>query len=321
DDVVDGVAHQRQQVDDARGRHAELGDDRLVAVQLAAAHGVDQLDAAAAGERLHQLCEVLVACGDGDVAALARRLQRQGADDVVGLDPGDAQHREAERLHDVAHRLDLRAQVVGHRRAVGLVLGIQVVAEGLAGGVEHEGGAVRLLLERGAQHVDHPEQRAGGLAGGVGQRRQRVEGAVQVGRAVDQDEAVRGPLGHAPILRGGAGHNRVDPPRSPAMRNLPSVAASVVVSLLLAACASSGEALPVPQTAGDPPPVPEGAVEAVRTADNGDVIHEYRVGGQLVMVKVVPMRGVTYYIVDRDGDGRLDPREEAPVTWFKLYGW
>lgn len=105
------------------------------------------------------------------------------------------------------------------------------------------------------------------------------------------------------------------------MRSLPSVAASVVVSLLLAACASSGEALPVPQTAGDPPPIPEGAVEAVRTADNGDVIHEYRVGGQLVMVKVVPMRGVTYYIVDRDGDGRLDPREEAPVTWFKLYGW
>ena len=101
------------------------------------------------------------------------------------------------------------------------------------------------------------------------------------------------------------------------MRILPPLAAV----LLLAACASRGEALPVPQTGGDPPAIPEGAVEAVITADNGDVIHEYRVAGQLRMVKVVPARGVTYYIVDRDGDGRLDPREESPVTWFKLYGW
>ena len=105
------------------------------------------------------------------------------------------------------------------------------------------------------------------------------------------------------------------------MRMLPSVVASAAVSLLLAACASRGEALPVPRTAGDPPAIPEGAVEAVRPADNGDVIHEYRVGGQLKVVKVVPLRGPTYYLVDSDGDGHLDPRDEAPVTWFKLYGW
>jgi len=91
--------------------------------------------------------------------------------------------------------------------------------------------------------------------------------------------------------------------------------------LLLTACASTGGDLP--EAAGETPVIPEGAVEAVRTADNGDVIHEYRVGGQLRVVKVVPFRGPTYYIVDRDGDGRIDPREggEAPVTWFQLYGW
>ena len=101
------------------------------------------------------------------------------------------------------------------------------------------------------------------------------------------------------------------------MRVLPPLAAL----LLLTACASRGDAIAVPEAAGETPVIPEGAVEAVRTADNGDVIHEYRVSGQLRMVKVVPARGVTYYIVDRDGDGRLDPREESPVTWFKLYGW
>src|SRR5690606_13364353 len=45
------------------------------------------------------------------------------------------------------------------------------------------------LLERGAQHVHHPEQRPGRLAVGIGQRRQRVEGAEQVRGSVDQHES------------------------------------------------------------------------------------------------------------------------------------
>jgi len=92
--------------------------------------------------------------------------------------------------------------------------------------------------------------------------------------------------------------------------------------LLLAACASSGEALPVPQTGDAELPVPEGAVEAVHTEDNGDMVYEYRVQGQLRMVKVVPARGPIYYLVDRDGDGRIDPTSgDAPVTYYKLFGW
>ena len=103
------------------------------------------------------------------------------------------------------------------------------------------------------------------------------------------------------------------------MRVLPPLAAL----LLLTACASRGDAIAVPEAAGETPVIPEDAVEAVRTADNGDVIHEYRVGGQLRVVKVVPFRGPTYYIIDRNGDGQIDPRDggEAPVTWFQLYGW
>ena len=112
--------------------------------------------------------------------------------------------------------------------------------------------------------------------------------------------------------------------RKPAT-NLPNAMLRRVLPLVLAAsvaaCASGGEALPVPQT-GDIPEIPADAVAAERTEANGDVVTEYRVAGQLRMVKVVPFRGPTYYLVDRDGDGRMDPAKgEVPATWFKLFSW
>ena len=83
-------------------------------------------------------------------------------------------------------------------------------------------------------------------------------------------------------------------------------------ALMLAACA----------TMQPDPEVPEDAVAATRTEANGDVVTEYRVQGQLRMVKVVPFRGPAYYLVDRDGDGKMDPlKGDAPVTYYKLYGW
>ena len=95
---------------------------------------------------------------------------------------------------------------------------------------------------------------------------------------------------------------------------------SLAAALLLSACASGGA--PLPRGAANAPEIPEGAVEAVRTEANGDTIHEYRVAGQLSMVKVVPARGPTYYLVDRNGDGKVDVEEgEVPATYFKLFGW
>jgi hypothetical protein len=66
--------------------------------------------------------------------------------------------------------------------------------DGVVKGIRPPGGTVEFCetreqaLERGAQHVDHPEHRARRLAGGVGQRRQRMEGAVQVGGAIHQHQ-------------------------------------------------------------------------------------------------------------------------------------
>jgi hypothetical protein len=143
--------------------------------------------------RVDQLAQVLVAAGDHGVDPALGRHARQRSDDVVGLDARHVQHLPSQQLHHLVDRRDLRAQVVGHRRTVGLVLGIQVVAEGLARCVEHArrivGAHVPAQL---LHHVDHPADRAGGGAGWVArdgpQVGHGVEGAVQIARAVDQEQ-------------------------------------------------------------------------------------------------------------------------------------
>ncbi|PZO64508.1 MAG: DUF2782 domain-containing protein [Pseudoxanthomonas suwonensis] len=88
---------------------------------------------------------------------------------------------------------------------------------------------------------------------------------------------------------------------------------SLPMLLLLAACASTG---------ARPDGIPADAEEAVRTMPNGDVITEYRVAGQMRAVKVVPARGPTYYLYDRDGDGLVDKAgDNPPQTYYELFKW
>ena len=87
----------------------------------------------------------------------------------------------------VVQRLDLAAQVVRHRGAVSLVVGIEIVAEGLALRVEHAGDIIgRIILLQPAQHGEHAVDRVGRFACRVAQIGQRVKRAIQVGRAVHQ---------------------------------------------------------------------------------------------------------------------------------------
>lgn len=87
----------------------------------------------------------------------------------------------------------------------------------------------------------------------------------------------------------------------------------ILSALVLGACASSG-----PATVEIPP----GAEEATRTEANGDVVTEYRVNGELRVVQVTPSRGPSYHLYVRDGRV-LSTREgdDAPQTYFKLFGW
>src|SRR5690606_41691407 len=97
---------------------------------------------------------------------------------------------------------------------------------------------------------------------------------------------------HTPLGRiAQAGRNS---PEEAAMR----LAALLIATGLLAACASQ----PFDPAADIPPD----AVPTTRTEANGDVITEYRVAGQLRVVRVEPARGPAYYLYDRDGDGLPD---------------
>ena len=101
-DVVRGIADQGQIVDDTLRRYAELGDDAIM-VQPRVEHGVFQRDAL-----VHQLRHVLVAGGNDHAETLGGGPQRQGADDIVGLDAAFDQQRQAHGADDGMQRFDLR---------------------------------------------------------------------------------------------------------------------------------------------------------------------------------------------------------------------
>ncbi|NLA67211.1 MAG: DUF2782 domain-containing protein [Gammaproteobacteria bacterium] len=87
----------------------------------------------------------------------------------------------------------------------------------------------------------------------------------------------------------------------------------LAAALQLGACASTAD--PYAQ-------IPEDAVETTRTEPNGDVITEYRVDGRLRALRVVPSRGATFYLFDRDGDGIVDgERDGVSPVYFKLFEW
>lgn len=96
-----------------------------------------------------------------------------------------------------------------------------------------------------------------------------------------------------------------------------STIAIVASSLLLSGCATLGGG-----SAMDDPGIPADAVSSVHTEANGDQIEEYRVAGQLRMVKVTPARGPVYYLYDQNGDGQVD-RTKGGVSpvYYKLFSF
>lgn len=63
---------------------------------------------------------------------------------------------------------------------------------------------------------------------------------------------------------------------------------------------------------GQESPEPSGEVRI--KGQGNDVVSEFRINGQLYMIRVTPKKGVPYYLVDSDGDGNLETRwnELAP---------
>ena len=46
----------------------------------------------------------------------------------------------------------------------------------------------------------------------------------------------------------------------------------------------------------------------------GEMVEEYRVNGRLYKIKVTPLRGEPYFLIDQRGDGSFVPMEGGPGT-------
>lgn len=86
---------------------------------------------------------------------------------------------------------------------------------------------------------------------------------------------------------------------------------------------------PPPMPAGE---LPEGQSAAedlqpeVRIIRRGeDTIEEYRINGQLYMLRITPAKGRPYYLIDSDGNGLFDRRQEAldpaEVVKWRIFSW
>ncbi|VAX08318.1 hypothetical protein MNBD_GAMMA26-530 [hydrothermal vent metagenome] len=83
-----------------------------------------------------------------------------------------------------------------------------------------------------------------------------------------------------------------------------------------------------PEPPDIPPPVQSGEAlepEIIIRRTEDKIIKEYRVEGKLVMVKITPTVGPAYYLLDTDGDGELDAREDdsrsASIQQWLLFSW
>ena len=116
-----------------------------------------------------QLQPVEVTGHDVGVRPLRGRLLGQGADDVIGLVPGQLADRHPHHGHYLAHDGELRPQVIGHARATRLVLRVGVESELRLADVEADDRVVRLEVLHPAQH-DLEEAEDGVHEHAVGER-------------------------------------------------------------------------------------------------------------------------------------------------------
>jgi len=77
----------------------------------------------------------------------------------------------------------------------------------------------------------------------------------------------------------------------------------------------------------EPPPPPPGTFENAETPEvtvrkqDGDTIEEYRVGGRVVLIKVIPARGAPYFLTDPKGDGSFSQRRDSLEVPLSVPMW
>ncbi|NOS88879.1 MAG: DUF2782 domain-containing protein [Methylococcaceae bacterium] len=85
----------------------------------------------------------------------------------------------------------------------------------------------------------------------------------------------------------------------------------------------------VPEVPDPPLPVESGETlepDITITRKGKKTVQEYRRGGRLYMIKVIPDVGPPYYFLDSDGDGKMDVRRDdldrgSNINMWKLLEW
>ncbi len=124
----------------------------------------------------------------------------------------------------------------------------------------------------------------------------------------------------------------------------------VLICALFPQGAIAQEPAPAPEPAVTAEPTPEAAAEElvpdpappdlpdrledgqpiepdVTIVRKGDaVVEEYRANGRMFMVKITPKVGKPYYLLDKDGDGRMESRmsdlyEDFAVPQWVIFSW
>ena len=222
--VVDGVAAEGHDIDDAGGRDAEeFLDFGGIADEIVFGR-IEDGDFVA-----DELQHVLVAGDDEDGVRGGGGFAGEGADDIVGLVAFELEDGNAIGFEGAADVGDLLDEVGRHFGAVGLValvllfferLGLEVeladggdglgllVADG--GGADIEDGGEVLggkVVAEFAEHVDEDEDGSGGESGFGGHRplaRHGVIGAEDEGHGVNEEDAAGGGLSRGGLNGGGS---------------------------------------------------------------------------------------------------------------------
>jgi hypothetical protein len=107
----------------------------------------------------------------------------------------------------------------------------------------------------------------------------------------------------------------------------PAALLLVLAAVSAAAQEDGGFGTPLPTPAAPTSPIGGEGVEPDVTIieTETEVIYEYRVNGQVYMVKIDPLVGPPYFLLDSDGDGTLDVQDNRPpelaVPQWLLFSW
>lgn len=65
----------------------------------------------------------------------------------------------------------------------------------------------------------------------------------------------------------------------------------------------------------------ESSGEVVIRGSESGLINEFRINGQLYMIRITPKKGLPYYLVDSDGDGNLETRWNDLAPELLIPAW